>query len=123
MILSNEYAKYDDLSREELMVLIKLLNPFSPHITEEINEMLGNKDSLVYAFWPQFDPKKVIDKEVEIAVQVNGKLRGTIFAPLDAAEKLVEQLALNLETVKSQTSGKTIRKIIVVKNKIVNIVV
>ena len=123
MILSNEYAKYDDLSREELMVLIKLLNPFSPHITEEINELIGNKDSLVYAFWPQFDPSKVIDKEVEIAVQVNGKLRGTVFAPLDAAEKLVEQLALNLETVKSQTSGKTIRKIIVVKNKIVNIVV
>ena len=123
MILSNEYAKYPDLSRDELMVLIKLLNPFAPHITEEINEILGNKDSLVHAFWPQFDPAKTIDKEVEIAVQVNGKLRGTIKAPLDAKNQLVEQLALNLDTVKAQIEGKQVRKIIVVTNKIVNIVV
>ena len=123
MILSNEYAKYDDLSKDELLTLVKLLNPFAPHLSEEVNELLGNKDPLVYAYWPKFDPAKTIDKEIEIRVQVNGKLRGTIKIPLDAPNQVAEQLALGLETVKAQIGQSQVKKIIVVKNKIVNIVV
>lgn len=123
MILSNEYAKMDSISKDDLLVLIKLMNPFAPHISEEINEMLGNNESLVYSNWPIYDESKTIDTKIEIAVQVNGKLRGTILVEKDAPNEVLQQEALKLETVKMQVENKTIRKIVCVPNRIVNIVV
>ncbi|MDY4788848.1 MAG: leucine--tRNA ligase [Bacilli bacterium] len=122
MILSNEYAKKDKISKEDLEVLIKLLNPFAPHICEQINEDLGNKDSLVFAKWPTFDENKTTINEVEIAVQVNGKLRATFKANKDESKEVLEAKAKELDNVKANLEGKTIRKVIVVVNKIVNIV-
>lgn len=123
MILSNEYAKMDSISKDDLSVLIKLMNPFAPHISEEINEMLGNNESLVYSNWPIYDESKTIDTKIEIAVQVNGKLRGTILVEKNAPNEVLQQEALKLETVKMQVENKTIRKIVCVPNRIVNIVV
>ncbi|MFA7156693.1 MAG: leucine--tRNA ligase, partial [Bacilli bacterium] len=88
-----------------------------------INQIIGNKDSLVYASWPSYDESKTIDTKVEIAVQVNGKLRGTILVAKDASNEILQQEALKLETVKTQIENKTIFKIICVPNRIVNIVV
>jgi len=99
------------------------MNPFAPHISEEINEMLGNNESLVYSNWPIYDESKTIDTKIEIAVQVNGKLRGTILVEKDAPNEVLQQEALKLETVKMQVENKTIRKIVCVPNRIVNIVV
>lgn len=123
MVLANEYTKLKEITKDDLMVLIKLLNPIAPHVSEEINALLENSQPLVYANWPTYIEELTTDLEIEIAVQVNGKLRGTFNVPKDSENELLESKALELENVKTQIEGKTIRKIIVVKNKIVNIVV
>jgi leucyl-tRNA synthetase len=123
MILSNEMNKLDKITKKDYEVLIKLLNPFAPHMCEELNEMLGNEDSLVFASWPEYDEEKAQFDQVEIAVQVNGKLRGTFKIHKDASAKELEEAALEIESVQNHISGKTIRKIITVPNRIVNIVV
>ena len=113
MILSNEMNKLDKITKKDFETLIKLLNPFAPHICEELNEMLGNKDSLVYASWPVYDEGKASFDEVEIAVQVNGKLRGTFKIAKDSSSKELEEAALKIDNV-IIICWKTIRKIITV---------
>ncbi len=122
MTLSNEYVKCDKLTKADLEVLIKLLDPFAPHVCEEINEMLGNKECLVAAKWPEYDDAKTVDQEIEIAVQVNGKLRGTFKIAKDSSNEEMQKAAFAIDTVKAHTDGKTIKKVIVVPNRIVNIV-
>lgn len=122
MILSNEYLKVESLSKDELMVMVKLLNPFAPHVCEEINSLLGNKTDLVRASWPTYVEELTKDDVVEIAVQVNGKLRGTFKIVKDSPNSEMEKAALAIENVQAFTNGKQIKKIIVVPNKIVNIV-
>lgn len=122
MTLSNEFGKQDQLTKADVEVLIKLMYPFTPHVSEEINQLLGNKTCLVAAKWPEYVEAYTQDDEVEIAVQVNGKLRGTFKVAKDSEKEVLEQKALGLESVQAHTSGKTIRKVIVVPNKIVNIV-
>lgn len=122
MILSNAYAELDSIHQVEYEVLIKLLNPFAPHICEELNQKLGHKECLVHAPWPSYDESKTIDNEVEIGVQVNGKFRGTIVVKKDANPKEMEQAALALPSVQAQIKDKTVRKVICIPNKIVNIV-
>jgi len=123
MVLSNEYGKAETLSKDDMLVLIKLLSVFAPHMCEEMNEMLGNSECLVHASWPTYDENKCIDDTVEIAVQVNGKLRGTFKAKLNEDKDLLIKEAFEIQTVKNHTEGKEIVKTIVVPNKIVNIVV
>lgn len=122
MILSNEYLKVESLSKDEIMALVKLLNPFAPHVCEEINSMLGNQHDLVHSSWPIYDEEMTKDDVVEIAVQVNGKLRGTFKIVKDASNDEMEKAAFAIENVQLFTNCKEIKKIIVVKNKIVNIV-
>ncbi len=122
MILSNKYDEKEKISYDEFMVLVKLLNPFAPHMMEEINSVLGNKECLVYASWPSYDEAKTVDNEIEIGVQVNGKLRGTIIVAKDSDPKVMEELAMKLPNVISNIEGKTIKKVICIPNKIVNIV-
>lgn len=123
MILINEYDKHDSISKKDYRVLLQLLNPFAPHITEELNEIckLGNK--LSESKWPEYDEAKTIDDMVDLGVQVNGKLRATITVPKDADNKLVEEEALKQNNVLKNTQDKEIIKVIVVPNRIVNIVV
>jgi leucyl-tRNA synthetase len=123
MTLVNDIYEYGSLTVDELKTFIKILCPFAPHLCEEIWEQLGGKGFLSLSEWPSFDEAKTVDESVEVAVQINGKLRGTVMLPLDcprddalAAVKADEKIAPMLE-------GKTIIKEITVPNRIVNFVV
>ncbi len=102
--------------------LLKLLSPFTPHLAEEMWARIGHNDSIVTATWPEGDKKLAQDDVVTIAVQLNGKMRGTIEMEKDSDDELVKQEALKLENIARQTRETGIKKIIVVKNRIVNIV-
>ncbi len=121
MILANEYDN-NTITKADYRLLLTLLNPISPHVTEELNEQMGY-EPLCYAKWPEYDEKKTIESEVEIGVQVNGKVRGTIKTALDEAEDSIKEKAMNEDNVKKHLEGKEIVKIIVIKGRIVNIVV
>ncbi len=108
--------------REGLETLVRLLNPMMPHITEELWAHLGHKTPLVEGAWPKADPALLVETTITLAVQVNGKLRATLDAPKDADAKTLEAAALADEKVRRALEGKTVQKIIVVPNKIVNIV-
>lgn len=123
MTLSNEMTKQSAITRADFEVLLRLLAPFAPHVCEELYAAIGNDKGIVYAPWPQFDEALTQDDEVAIAVQVNGKLRATFMMAKDSSKEDLEKKALELEAVKAHIQDKAIRKIIVVINKIVNIVV
>ena len=124
MIFVNAVYKENVFPREYAEGFIKLLNPICPHITEELwNKVLGHKDTISYEKWPEYDESKLVETTFDIAVQVNGKLRGTITINIDDSEDVIKQKALDNENVKRHTEGKEIVKVIVIKNKIVNIVV
>lgn len=122
MILANKYEEKEEITKKDYQVLLTLLNPIAPHITEELNEMLGYKP-LCESTWPVYDEEKTIDNEITIGVQVNGKLRGEINISKDEDEEQIKRKALSNENVKKHLENKEIIKIIIVKGKIVNIVV
>jgi len=123
MIFINAVQKENIFPREYAEGFVKLLNPLCPHITEEIWERLGHNNTIAYEPWPTYDEEKTVDDNITIGVQVNGKLRGTIDIKKDAPKEEVEELAKSNENVKKFTEGMEIVKVIVVPNKIVNIVV
>ncbi len=123
MIFLNEASKLDEIYIGFIEGYVKLLSPIAPHIGEELWEFLGHSDTIAYESWPTYDESKLANLTVTIAISVNGKLRGTIQVAKDLDDEEVKKLALEVENVKRQIDGKEIRKIIVVKNKIVNIVV
>jgi leucyl-tRNA synthetase len=102
--------------------LVLLLAPFAPYLAHELWEMLGEKGSLLKAAWPKYDPALAKEEEIEIPVQINGKLRGKIVVPADAAEELIEEHALADEKVKAAIAGKKIVRKIYVPGKLLNIV-
>ena len=122
MKLVNEYYAVESISKDDYTVLLTLLYPFAPHITEELNEKIGNSP-ICKNSWPKYDEAKTIDETKEIAVQVNGKVRGTITINVNDSEDTIKEMALNEENVKRHTEGKDVVKVIVIKGKIVNIVV
>ncbi len=122
MILLNNYEEKDSITKKDYQVLLTLLNPFAPHITEELNEELGYKP-ICEASWPIYDEQKIEEKEKDIGVQVNGKLRGTIKVNVDESEEEMKNKALNQENVKKFIADKEVIKIIAIKGRIVNIVV
>lgn len=123
MIFVNEAYKTDRLPKAAMEHFVQMLSPLAPHIAEELWEKLGHSETVTYVAWPTFDEAWTVDNEVEIVIQVNGKIaeRATIAA--DADEASMQELAFGLDKVKEATSGKTVRKVIVVKGKLVNIVV
>ena len=123
MIFINAVYKEDIFPREYAEGFIKLLNPICPHITEELWSMLGHNDTIAFEKWPEYDESKLVETTFDIAVQVNGKLRGTITINVDDSEDVIKEKALSNENVLRHTEGKEIVKVIVIKNKIVNIVV
>ncbi|NLL96661.1 MAG: leucine--tRNA ligase [Clostridiaceae bacterium] len=130
MELVNAMYKYDTLENKNRTLLedttvdlLKLLAPFAPHFTEEMWEMLGNTTSIFNEPWPVHDDKALIKDEVELAVQFNGQIKYRINVPSDADNKAIEELAVNDERSKPYLKDKTIVKVIVVKNRLVNIVV
>ncbi|CJQ11969.1 leucyl-tRNA synthetase [Streptococcus pneumoniae] len=97
-----------------------MIAPVAPHIGEELWSKLGYNETITYASWPTFDESKLVEDEVEIVVQVMGKVRAKLTMSKDASKEEMEQLAL--EAIKDQIEGKTVRKVIVVPGKLVNVV-
>ena len=122
MILTNAYDALDTITKEDYRLLITLLNPIAPHITEELNEQIGFSP-ICESTWPEYDDEKTIEDTKEIAVQVNGKVRGTIEINIEDDENSIKEKALDNDNVSKHIEGKDIVKIIVIKGKIVNIVV
>ena len=122
MSVLNEIYDKGSVTRGELMTFITLLNPFAPHLTEEINEVLGNREMLARAKWPEYDPAKCVDAAVEIAVQVSGKIKARLMIPTDSTEEAVKALVMADANVQAALAGKTVIKEIYVKGKLYNIV-
>jgi len=122
MIFVNEIQKQPAPARPDIEALLTLLHPFAPHLTEELWERLGRKECLARQPWPAYDEKYLKDREVEYAVQVNGKIRATFMFAADSAETAVVETALALERVQAVLQGKAVAKTIVVPNRLVNIV-
>ena len=123
MTLLNEIYEAGSLTKDDMMTLVRLLCPFAPHLSEELWEVLGGKGLCSLAAWPEWDESKTVDSTVEVAVQINGKLRATVELPLNCPKEEAIALAKADARVASQIEGKTIVKEISVPNKIVNLVV
>ena len=122
MSFVNDIYAVGSITKEELRTLLILLFPFAPHITEEINEAASLGSPIYEAHWPEYDESALAADSVEMGVQINGKIRARIMAPADAEKDAIEKLALESKDVQPFIEGKTVRKVIVVKN-IINIVV
>ncbi|AYA77433.1 leucine--tRNA ligase [Bacillus sp. Y1] len=122
MVFINEAYKTPVLPKDYVEGFVKLLAPICPHIAEELWSKLGHSESISYEAWPAFDEAKLVDDEVEIVVQINGKVKAKLMVPSDANKEALEQIAMDDTTVKEQIDGKTVRKVIAVPGKLVNIV-
>lgn len=122
MILTNAYQDAKSISKEDYRLLLTLLNPIAPHITEELNESIGFSP-IVNSTWPVYDEDKTKDTTVTIAVSVNGKVRGKLEVDVDTPSDILQEKAFTLPNVQNFTNGKEIVKVIAIPNKIVNIVV
>ena len=122
MVFVNEAYKVDDLPVEYMEGFIKMISPIMPHMAEELWSQFHESDTITYQPWPTYDPNKIVEDEVEMIVQVNGKVRAKIKMAKDTDRDEAEKLALADDNVKKFTDGKDIKKVIVVPNKIVNIV-
>lgn len=123
MTLSNELTSLEKVDVSVYETLLKLLYPVSPHITEELWEMLGHKEGLVFEPWPNFDEEKLVEDVIEIIVSVNGKLRDKMQMPFDSNQEVLKEEALKREKIIAFLNGAPIKKVIVVPNKLVNIVI
>lgn len=123
MVFVNEAYKADALPIDYMKGFVQLLSPIAPHITEELWSLLGNDDTIAYSTWPTYDPEKLVEAEVEMVVQVNGKVRDHIKVAQGASKEEAEEVAKASEKVQAAIEGKDIRKVIVVPNRILNIVV
>lgn len=123
MIFINECYKAQSVYKEYAFNFIKMLSCIAPHICEEMWQMLGNESTLAYEPWPTYDENMLVSETVEMGVQVNGKLRAKIQVAKDADDERVKEIAFGQENVKAHIDGKNIVKVIIVKNKIVNVVI
>jgi len=123
MIFANHLIKQDDRPKSVVEKFVLILAPFAPHISEELWQRLGHQDSLSYEPWPVYDKELIKEKEVELAVQVNGKIKERIIVAADADEEQIKQKALASEKVVAAMAGKEPKKVIVIKSRLVNIVV
>ncbi|MCZ0755188.1 leucine--tRNA ligase [Anoxybacillus sp. J5B_2022] len=122
MVFINEAYKAPVLPKAYMEGFVKLLSPVCPHIAEELWEKLGHTNTIAYEAWPAYDEAKLVEDEVEIVVQVNGKVRAKVSVPADASKEQLEQIAMEDAKIKEQIEGKTVRKVIAVPGKLVNIV-
>ncbi|MDM5195771.1 leucine--tRNA ligase [Bacillus hominis] len=120
MVFINDAYKAETLPKEYVEGFVKMIAPVAPHIGEELWSKLGYTETITYASWPTFDESKLVEDEVEIVVQIMGKVRAKLTMSKDASKEEMEQLAL--EAIQEQIEGKTVRKVIVVPGKLVNVV-
>ena len=122
MVFTNELYKAEKIYVPYLEGFLKTLACIAPHLGEELWQFLGHKDLIDFEPWPTFDASKTFLSNVQIAVSVNGKLRATLDVNKDLDDEEVKKLAFELEAIKRHTEGKEIKKVIVVKNKIINLI-
>lgn len=123
MSLVNDFSKKGSVTRGEYMTLITLLNPVAPHMTEELWQIYGNEGLLSLQSWPTFDEEKTVDDEIEIVVQINGKIKDKLMIPAGLDKEGTQEAAMNTEKIKGLIDGKSVVKVIAVPDKLVNIVV
>jgi leucyl-tRNA synthetase len=122
MVFINEAYKADVLPISYVEGFVKLISPIAPHIAEELWEKLGSSGTIAYEGWPAYDEAKLKDDEVEIVIQINGKVKHKLLVPVNTNKDVLEQIAMDDDKIKEQIDGKTIRKVIAVPGKLVNIV-
>ena len=122
MVFVNEAYKVDALPYEYIEGFVQLLAPIAPHMGEELWAILGTEEGISYAAWPTYDESALVEDEIEVVFQINGKVRGKANVSRDLPKDELEKIAMNNETIKENIAGKTVRKVIVVPNKLVNIV-
>jgi len=130
MELNNTLSRFEDNSpqgmavrQEAIEIMLKALSPVIPHLCHHLWAALGNKEAMIDVLWPKVDELALIQEEVRLVVQVNGKLRAKLMAPLDAKDESIQEMVLAEERVTRFTEGKTILRFIIVPNKLVNLVV
>jgi len=122
MVFINEAYKAEVMPKVFIEGFVKLLSPVAPHIAEELWEKLGHTDTITYETWPAYDEAKLVDDEVEIVIQINGKMKVKLMVPTGTPKEKLEEIAMGDHIIKEQIDGKTIRKVIAVPGKLVNIV-
>ena len=122
MTFTNHFGSLETIPQETWETFLVLLCPFAPHLAEELWHALGHTDFICAHPWPEYDPEQTREEEVEIALQINGKVRGRVTVPADADKAAMEEVALADEKVQELLTGKTVRKVIVVPGRLVNIV-
>ena len=123
MIFVNHLGRLTVRPKDVIEKLVLILAPFAPHIAEELWERLGHTESLAYEKWPEYDKELIREKEIELAVQVMGKIKDRIVISAEADEEQIKQKALSCKKVIAAMAGKEPKKIIVIKSRLVNIVV
>ena len=123
MVFVNEAYKQERLPRQAMENFVQLLSPFAPHIAEELWQRLGHDDTITYVPWPAYDERWTVDEEVEIVLQVGGKIADRVRVSADAGEEELERLALENAKVQERIGDREVRKVIVVAGKLVNVVV
>ncbi|OGI23701.1 MAG: hypothetical protein A3E91_00215 [Candidatus Moranbacteria bacterium RIFCSPHIGHO2_12_FULL_40_10] len=123
MMLTNELEKEGSFSATYYRLLITILSPFAPHITEELWNKLGNKESIFKESWPSYNPELIKNEEVELVIQINGKVRDTVKVSAEISGEEAKKTALGSEKIKKWTDGKEIKKVIFIKGKLVNVVI
>ena len=122
MVFINDCYKANNIYKPYVEGFVKMLAPIAPHVSEELWQRLGNQETITYQPWPTYNASLLVDDEIEIVVQVNGKVRAKINIPKDLSKEDMQELALQNENVKLSIEGKEIKKVIVVPQKLVNIV-
>ncbi|MDU5235735.1 MAG: class I tRNA ligase family protein, partial [Staphylococcus sp.] len=122
MVFINDCYKANHIYKPYVEGFVKMLAPIAPHISEELWQRLGNQETITYQPWPTYNESLLVDDEIEIVVQVNGKVRAKINIPKDLSKEDMQELALQNENVKLSIEGKEIKKVIAVPQKLVNIV-
>ena len=123
MTILNEFTKLRKINKAELSTFVQLLNPFAPHITEEMWKRLGHNESIAYEKWPEYDEAKTVEDTINLPIQINGKLRANVTINKDEDQESIKEKIYQNEKIQEYTKGKEIKKEIYVKNKIYNIVI
>jgi len=122
MIFVNEYQRLARRSRTAMEAFVLILSPFAPHIAEELWQRLGHEDTLAYEPWPSYSEELTKEPEVELGIQINGKIRERMVFAADSDDETIKRKVLEDDAVKRRLEGKTVRKVIIAPNRIVNIV-
>jgi len=122
MVFVNEFINLDEKPRAAMEAFALLLSPLAPHIAEELWRILGHQGTISSAAWPEYDESKIAENEIEIVLQVNSKIKGKVMVPAGTGAEALEQIALQNDILRELLAGKTVRKVVTVKDKLVNVI-